>query len=193
MGLVQKLAKIAKVRKTSLAYYCNHIDVTFWLIAYFVCAIQNLTMTPEAKIEATMQHEITRLTSENLVSLGFGKILCLKCRRSNLAKSPTLCSMTCYMYSVIDCNEFNRNLKHKFSLLQDLREHLDRREDQIKKLKKALKIYARRLKSTEGQWCSEYYFISCHCYISRWKYGLCCYVQVDKVSGEDLLSKATWI
>ena len=28
---------------------------------------QNLTMTPEAKIEATMQHEITRLTSENLV------------------------------------------------------------------------------------------------------------------------------
>ena len=30
---------------------------------------QNLTLTPEAKIEATMQHEITRLTSENLVSL----------------------------------------------------------------------------------------------------------------------------
>ena len=26
-------------------------------------------MTPEAKIEATMQHEITRLTSENLVSI----------------------------------------------------------------------------------------------------------------------------
>ena len=29
--------------------------------------LQNLTLGPEAKIEATMQHEITRLTSENLV------------------------------------------------------------------------------------------------------------------------------
>ena len=29
---------------------------------------QNLSLTPEAKIEATMQHEIIRLTSENLVS-----------------------------------------------------------------------------------------------------------------------------
>ena len=29
---------------------------------------QSLSLTPEAKIEATMQHEITRLTAENLVS-----------------------------------------------------------------------------------------------------------------------------
>ncbi len=33
----------------------------------YVCVFQNLTLGPEAKIEATMQHEITRLTSENLV------------------------------------------------------------------------------------------------------------------------------
>ncbi|KAK2149285.1 hypothetical protein LSH36_457g02032 [Paralvinella palmiformis] len=59
---------------------------------------QNLTMTPEAKMAATMQHEITRLTSENL----------------------------------------------------DLRETIDKYQEQIKKLKKALKIYARRLKSTEA-------------------------------------------
>lgn len=58
----------------------------------------NLTMTPEAKMAATMQHEITRLTSENL----------------------------------------------------DLRETIDKYQEQIKKLKKALKIYARRLKSTEA-------------------------------------------
>jgi len=32
------------------------------------CVCQSLTMTPEARMEATMQHEITRLTSENLVS-----------------------------------------------------------------------------------------------------------------------------
>ncbi|ELT88116.1 hypothetical protein CAPTEDRAFT_225225 [Capitella teleta] len=59
---------------------------------------QNLTMTPEARIEATMQHEITRLTSENL----------------------------------------------------DLRDVIERQTEQIKKLKKALKIYAKRLKSTEA-------------------------------------------
>ena len=32
------------------------------------CECQSLTMNPEARMEATMQHEITRLTSENLVS-----------------------------------------------------------------------------------------------------------------------------
>ncbi|CAH1789349.1 unnamed protein product, partial [Owenia fusiformis] len=59
---------------------------------------QNLSLTPTAKIEATMQHEITRLTTENL----------------------------------------------------DLRENSDKQNETIKKLKKALKIYAKRLKSAEG-------------------------------------------
>ncbi len=36
-------------------------------------------------------------------------------------------------------------------LLQDLRETIDKQSEQIKKLKKALKIYAKRLKSTEGK------------------------------------------
>ena len=35
--------------------------------------------------------------------------------------------------------------------LQDLRELIDKKDEQMKKYKKALKIYARRLKSTEGQ------------------------------------------
>ena len=60
---------------------------------------QNLQLGPEAKIEATMQHEITRLTSENL----------------------------------------------------DLRESLDKNQDKISKLKKMLKIYAKRLKDGEGK------------------------------------------
>ena len=59
---------------------------------------QNLQLGPEAKIEATMQHEITRLTSENL----------------------------------------------------DLRESLDKNQDKISKLKKMLKIYAKRLKDGEA-------------------------------------------
>ena len=36
-------------------------------ILFFVF-FQNLTLGPQAKIEATMQHEITRMTSENLVN-----------------------------------------------------------------------------------------------------------------------------
>ncbi|VDI51603.1 Hypothetical predicted protein [Mytilus galloprovincialis] len=59
---------------------------------------RNLQLGPEAKIEATMQHEITRLTSENL----------------------------------------------------DLRESNDKNQDQIRKLKKMLKTYAKRLKDGEA-------------------------------------------
>ncbi|XP_022303516.2 unconventional myosin-Va-like isoform X3 [Crassostrea virginica] len=55
---------------------------------------RNLQLGPEAKIEATMQHEITRLTSENL----------------------------------------------------DLREKADKQSDQIRKMKKMLKVYAKKLK-----------------------------------------------
>ncbi|XP_052263994.1 unconventional myosin-Va-like isoform X4 [Dreissena polymorpha] len=58
----------------------------------------SLSLTSEAKIEATMQHEITRLTSENL----------------------------------------------------DLREKVDQQEEQIRKLKKMLKVYAKRLKEGEA-------------------------------------------
>ncbi|BFZ14098.1 hypothetical protein BsWGS_17137 [Bradybaena similaris] len=59
---------------------------------------RSLTLGPEARIEATMQHEITRLTSENL----------------------------------------------------DLRESIDKQTDQIRKLKKMLKVYARKLKDGEA-------------------------------------------
>ncbi|KAK7096541.1 unconventional myosin-Va-like isoform X2 [Littorina saxatilis] len=59
---------------------------------------KNLSLGTEAKIEATMQHEITRMTSENL----------------------------------------------------DLRETIDKQSDQIRKLKKMLKIYAKKLKDGEA-------------------------------------------
>ncbi|XP_021345690.1 unconventional myosin-Va-like isoform X3 [Mizuhopecten yessoensis] len=58
----------------------------------------NISLSPEARIEATMQHEITRLTSENL----------------------------------------------------DLRETIEKNSDQTRKLKKMLKVYARRLKDGEA-------------------------------------------
>ncbi|WAR29027.1 MYO5A-like protein, partial [Mya arenaria] len=59
---------------------------------------KSLSLTSEAKIEATMQHEITRLTSENL----------------------------------------------------DLSELVDQQAEQIRKLKKMLKVYAKRLKEGEA-------------------------------------------
>ncbi|XP_041356072.1 unconventional myosin-Vb-like [Gigantopelta aegis] len=59
---------------------------------------QNLTLSPQAKIEATMQHEITRMTAENL----------------------------------------------------DLRETIDKQMDQIRKLKKMLRVYSKKLKDGEA-------------------------------------------
>ncbi|XP_076436047.1 unconventional myosin-Va-like isoform X2 [Babylonia areolata] len=60
---------------------------------------KNDNLGPEAKIEATMQHEITRMTSENL----------------------------------------------------DLRETIDKQTDQIRRLKKMLKVYAKKLKDGEAE------------------------------------------
>ena len=56
-----------------ILFYFNFYSM--WIRAIFspnissLFFLQNLTLGPEAKIEATMQHEITRLTSENLVKL----------------------------------------------------------------------------------------------------------------------------
>ncbi|XP_033725757.1 unconventional myosin-Va-like isoform X4 [Pecten maximus] len=58
----------------------------------------NISLSPEARIEATMQHEITRLTSENL----------------------------------------------------DLRETIEKSSDQMRKMRKMLKVYAKRLKDGEA-------------------------------------------
>ncbi|XP_056002833.1 unconventional myosin-Va-like isoform X5 [Ostrea edulis] len=63
-------------------------------ISQYNSITRNLQLGPEAKIEATMQHEITRLTSENL----------------------------------------------------DLREKADKQSDQIRKMKKMLKVYTKKLK-----------------------------------------------
>ena len=44
------------------------VDLSLKYDNVFMAFKQNLTLTPQARMEATMQHEITRLTSENLVS-----------------------------------------------------------------------------------------------------------------------------
>uniref|UniRef100_A0A7N6BCI0 Unconventional myosin-Va n=1 Tax=Anabas testudineus TaxID=64144 RepID=A0A7N6BCI0_ANATE len=76
---------------------------------------QNLQLPPEARIEASLQHEITRLTNENLVR----------------------CSTCTQIHS-------------------DLMEQLEKQDRTIRKLKKQLKVYSKRIGEmgagqTEGQ------------------------------------------
>uniref|UniRef100_A0A4W6FGP9 Unconventional myosin-Va n=1 Tax=Lates calcarifer TaxID=8187 RepID=A0A4W6FGP9_LATCA len=77
---------------------------------------QNLQLPPEARIEASLQHEITRLTNENLV----------------------------------------RYITHTQIRTHDLMEQLEKQDRTIRKLKKQLKVYSKRIGEmgagqTEGQ------------------------------------------
>ncbi|XP_073320920.1 unconventional myosin-Va [Pagrus major] len=87
---------------------------------------QNLQLPPEARIEASLQHEITRLTNENL---------------ELLAEDPTA------------------SREARVTILRrmvDLMEQLEKQDRTIRKLKKQLKVYSKRIGEmgagqTEGQ------------------------------------------
>ncbi|KAK1890682.1 Unconventional myosin-Va [Dissostichus eleginoides] len=86
---------------------------------------QNLQLPPEARIEASLQHEITRLTNENL---------------ELLAEDP----------------EASREARVKILRRMDLMEQLEKQDRTIRKLKKQLKVYSKRIGEmgagqTEGQ------------------------------------------
>ncbi|XP_052692333.1 unconventional myosin-Va-like isoform X3 [Crassostrea angulata] len=95
---LQKTEKDAKKKEDKLKREIRDLkhenEAAQKVINQYNSITRNLQLGPEAKIEATMQHEITRLTSENL----------------------------------------------------DLREKADKQSDQIRKLKKMLKVYAKKLK-----------------------------------------------
>ncbi|XP_056134161.1 unconventional myosin-Va [Lampris incognitus] len=87
---------------------------------------QNLQLPPEARIEASLQHEITRLTNENL------EILAQDPTASREARVIILRRMV------------------------DLMEQLEKQDKTIRKLKKQLKVYSKRIgemgaAQTEGQ------------------------------------------
>ncbi|XP_029317332.1 unconventional myosin-Va isoform X4 [Cottoperca gobio] len=87
---------------------------------------QNLQLPPEARIEASLQHEITRLTNENL---------------ELLAEDPTA------------SREARVNVLRR---MVDLMEQLEKQDRTIRKLKKQLKVYSKRIGEmgagqTEGQ------------------------------------------
>ncbi|XP_053356111.1 unconventional myosin-Va isoform X3 [Clarias gariepinus] len=77
---------------------------------------QNLQLPPEARIEASLQHEITRLTNENL-----------------------------------DC-EINPRV-YRINVLRriiDLMEQLEKQDKTVRKLKKQLKVFAKKIMDLEG-------------------------------------------
>uniref|UniRef100_A0A665X0U2 Myosin VAa n=1 Tax=Echeneis naucrates TaxID=173247 RepID=A0A665X0U2_ECHNA len=85
---------------------------------------QNLQLPPEARIEASLQHEITRLTNENLVRA--------------------------------DANTFSSSCYTNMIMKRDLMEQLEKQDRTIRKLKKQLKVYSKRIGEmgagqTEGQ------------------------------------------
>uniref|UniRef100_A0A3B4CZX3 Unconventional myosin-Va n=1 Tax=Pygocentrus nattereri TaxID=42514 RepID=A0A3B4CZX3_PYGNA len=78
---------------------------------------QNLQLPPEARIEASLQHEITRLTNENLV---------------NPTEDPKA-----YRISVL-------------RRMIDLMEQLEKQDKTVRKLKKQLKVFAKKINDLEG-------------------------------------------
>ncbi|KAM6980374.1 unconventional myosin-Va isoform 1-T1 [Aplochiton taeniatus] len=77
---------------------------------------QNLQLPPEARIEASLQHEITRLTNENLDVLK--------------SDNPT---------------EFREGRCTIFRRLIDLMEQLEKQDKTIRKLKKQLKVFSKKI------------------------------------------------
>uniref|UniRef100_A0A3B4EBV1 Unconventional myosin-Va n=1 Tax=Pygocentrus nattereri TaxID=42514 RepID=A0A3B4EBV1_PYGNA len=75
---------------------------------------QNLQLPPEARIEASLQHEITRLTNENLVG-----------------------DPKAYRISVL-------------RRMIDLMEQLEKQDKTVRKLKKQLKVFAKKINDLEG-------------------------------------------
>ncbi|XP_066541823.1 unconventional myosin-Va [Hoplias malabaricus] len=78
---------------------------------------QNLQLPPEARIEASLQHEITRLTNENLVN-------------------PT------------EDAGYNRIKVMQRTI--DLMEQLEKQDKTVRKLKKQLKVFAKKITDMEG-------------------------------------------
>ncbi|XP_031425450.1 unconventional myosin-Va isoform X2 [Clupea harengus] len=82
---------------------------------------QNLQLPPEARIEASLQHEITRLTNENLE-----------------------------MQNTDDPAKFREYRINVIRRMIDLMEQLEKQDKTVRKLKKQLKVFAKKIGELEG-------------------------------------------
>ncbi|KAM6301564.1 LOW QUALITY PROTEIN: unconventional myosin-Va-like [Podargus strigoides] len=85
---------------------------------------QNLQLPPEARIEVTLQHEITRLTNENL------------------------------FYEELYADDPKKYQSYRIALYKrmiDLMEQLEKQDKTVRKLKKQLKVFAKTTGDLEGQ------------------------------------------
>ena len=78
-----------------------------------------------------------------------------------------------------------------YSIFQDLRESIDKKEEQIKKLKKALKIYAKRLKNSEGE-ALFYIYKWKSLYLDRWPLWIRLQVTYWELRLWHMLSQLSW-
>uniref|UniRef100_A0A671RSA3 Unconventional myosin-Va-like n=1 Tax=Sinocyclocheilus anshuiensis TaxID=1608454 RepID=A0A671RSA3_9TELE len=81
---------------------------------------QNLQLPPEARIEASLQHEITRLTNENLE------------------------------LHAADPKEYKAYRISMLRRMVDLMEQLEKQDKTVRKLKKQLKVFAKKINDLEG-------------------------------------------
>ncbi|XP_028812636.1 unconventional myosin-Va isoform X6 [Denticeps clupeoides] len=82
---------------------------------------QNLQLPPEARIEASLQHEITRLTNENLE-----------------------------MLNTDDPKKYREYRLNVLRRMIDLMEQLEKQDRTVRKLKKQLKVFAKKIGELEG-------------------------------------------
>ncbi|XP_076143801.1 unconventional myosin-Va isoform X2 [Alosa pseudoharengus] len=82
---------------------------------------QNLQLPPEARIEASLQHEITRLTNENLE-----------------------------MQNTDDPDKYRQYRINVLKRMIDLMEQLEKQDKTVRKLKKQLKVFAKKIGELEG-------------------------------------------
>uniref|UniRef100_A0A8B9N5Y0 Myosin motor domain-containing protein n=1 Tax=Accipiter nisus TaxID=211598 RepID=A0A8B9N5Y0_9AVES len=84
---------------------------------------QNLQLPPEARIEASLQHEITRLTNENLF---------------------------CEELYADDPKKYQSYRISLYKRMIDLMEQLEKQDKTVRKLKKQLKVFAKKIGELEG-------------------------------------------
>ncbi|KAI2653985.1 Unconventional myosin-Va [Labeo rohita] len=128
---------------------------------------QNLQLPPEARIEASLQHEITRLTNENLVRTN--TLLTRPCSSGSQPTADTISDfgMSVHLHQVFegssDVEMFHSQELHsddpkeykayRISMLRrmvDLMEQLEKQDKTVRKLKKQLKVFAKKINDLEG-------------------------------------------
>ncbi|KAK2539507.1 Myo5a [Columba livia] len=104
---------------------------------------QNLQLPPEARIEASLQHEITRLTNENLCLLKYQRLK---------GRGKTMLYLFLQFYEELYADDPKKYQSYRIALYKrtlDLMEQLEKQDKTVRKLKKQLKVFAKKIGELE--------------------------------------------